>query len=138
MLLDPLADKLMVTTAFILLVAYNPHVMKPWIAVLVIGREFLVSGLRSIASSEGFTIEASELGKLKTVVQIVAIVASDPQPPLGLLVLRLVPHRRPADRRHRDLLDDDRLDHLRGGLLRRLLEEDRPRLRPATVAAAPS
>ena len=76
MLLDPLADKLMVTAAFILLVAYNPRVMHPWIAVLVIGREFLVSGLRTIASSEGFTIQASELGKLKTVVQIVAIVAA--------------------------------------------------------------
>jgi CDP-diacylglycerol--glycerol-3-phosphate 3-phosphatidyltransferase len=76
MLLDPLADKLMVTTAFILLVAYNPRVMHPWIAVVVIGREFLVSGLRSIASSEGFTIEASELGKLKTVIQIVAVVAA--------------------------------------------------------------
>jgi len=76
MLLDPLADKLMVTTAFILLVAYNPGVMKPWIAVLVIGREFLVSGLRSIASSEGFTIQASDLGKLKTVIQIVAVVAA--------------------------------------------------------------
>jgi CDP-diacylglycerol--glycerol-3-phosphate 3-phosphatidyltransferase len=50
--------------------------MKPWIAVLVIGREFLVSGLRSIASSEGFTIQASDLGKLKTVVQIVAVVAA--------------------------------------------------------------
>jgi CDP-diacylglycerol--glycerol-3-phosphate 3-phosphatidyltransferase len=75
MLLDPLADKLMVTAAFILLVAYNPRIMHPWIAVLVIGREFLVSGLRSIAASEGFTIEASELGKLKTVIQIVAIVA---------------------------------------------------------------
>jgi CDP-diacylglycerol--glycerol-3-phosphate 3-phosphatidyltransferase len=76
MLLDPLADKLMVTTAFILLVAYNPRVMHPWIAVVVIGRELLVSGLRSIASSEGFTIEASELGKLKTVLQIVAVVAA--------------------------------------------------------------
>jgi CDP-diacylglycerol--glycerol-3-phosphate 3-phosphatidyltransferase len=76
MLLDPLADKLMVATAFILLVAYNPRVMHPWIAVLVIGREFLVSGLRSIASSEGFTIEASQLGKLKTVTQIVAVVAA--------------------------------------------------------------
>jgi len=75
MLLDPLADKLMVATAFILLVQYNPRVMVPWIAVLVIGREFLVSGLRSIASSEGFTIQASELGKLKTVTQIVAVVA---------------------------------------------------------------
>ena len=76
MLLDPLADKLMVTTAFILLVAYNPRVMHPWIAVLVIGREFLVSGLRSIASSEGFTIQASDLGKLKTVIQIVSVVAA--------------------------------------------------------------
>lgn len=76
MLLDPLADKLMVTTAFILLVAYNPRVMPPWIAVLVIGREFLVSGLRSIASGEGFTIEASEIGKLKTVIQIVSVVAA--------------------------------------------------------------
>jgi CDP-diacylglycerol--glycerol-3-phosphate 3-phosphatidyltransferase len=76
MLLDPLADKLMVTAAYILLVAYNPRVVPPWIAVLVIGREFLVSGLRSIASSEGFTIEASDLGKLKTIIQIVAVVAS--------------------------------------------------------------
>jgi CDP-diacylglycerol--glycerol-3-phosphate 3-phosphatidyltransferase len=76
MLLDPLADKLMVCAAFILLVAYNPGVMHPWIAVLVIGREFLVSGLRSIATSEGFTIQASDLGKLKTVIQIVAVVAA--------------------------------------------------------------
>ncbi|MCU1321895.1 MAG: CDP-diacylglycerol--glycerol-3-phosphate 3-phosphatidyltransferase [Acidobacteriaceae bacterium] len=76
MLLDPLADKLMVTTAYILLVAYNPRVVPPWIAVVVIGREFLVSGLRSIASSEGFTIEASEIGKLKTVIQIVSVVAA--------------------------------------------------------------
>jgi CDP-diacylglycerol--glycerol-3-phosphate 3-phosphatidyltransferase len=76
MLLDPLADKLMVTAAFILLVAYNPRVMPPWIAVLVIGREFLVTGLRSIAASEGFTIDASEVGKLKTVIQIVSVVAA--------------------------------------------------------------
>ncbi len=76
MLLDPLADKLMVTAAFILLVAYNPGIVAPWMAVLVIGREFLVSGLRSIAASEGFTIEASEIGKLKTVIQIVSVVAA--------------------------------------------------------------
>ena len=75
MLLDPLADKLMITAAFICLVQFNPHIMKAWVAVLVIGREFLVSGLRSIASSEGFTIEASNLGKLKTVIQIVSVVA---------------------------------------------------------------
>jgi CDP-diacylglycerol--glycerol-3-phosphate 3-phosphatidyltransferase len=76
MLLDPLADKLMVTTAYILLVAYNPRIVPPWIAVVVIGREFLVNGLRSIAASEGFTIEASEIGKLKTVIQIVSVVAA--------------------------------------------------------------
>ncbi|HLI77268.1 MAG TPA: CDP-diacylglycerol--glycerol-3-phosphate 3-phosphatidyltransferase, partial [Acidobacteriaceae bacterium] len=76
MLLDPLADKLMISAAFIVLVAYNPLVVKPWIAVLVIGREFLVSGLRSIAASEGFTIEASDVGKLKTVIQIVSVVAA--------------------------------------------------------------
>jgi CDP-diacylglycerol--glycerol-3-phosphate 3-phosphatidyltransferase len=76
MLLDPLADKLMVTTAYIILVAYTPNIVRPWIAVVVIGREFLVSGLRSIAASEGFTIEASEIGKLKTVIQIVSVVAA--------------------------------------------------------------
>ncbi len=76
MLLDPLADKLMVTAAYIILVAYTPGIVPPWIAVLVIGREFLVSGLRSIAASEGFTIEASEIGKLKTVIQIVSVVAA--------------------------------------------------------------
>src|SRR5271154_4195084 len=75
-LLDPLADKLMVTAAYIILVNYNPGIVKPWIAILVIGREFLVSGLRSIAATEGFTIEASEIGKLKTVIQIVSVVAA--------------------------------------------------------------
>ena len=76
MLLDPLADKLMVTAAYIILVAYNPRIVPPWIAVLIIGREFLVSGLRSIAASEGFAIDASEIGKLKTVIQIVSVVAA--------------------------------------------------------------
>jgi CDP-diacylglycerol---glycerol-3-phosphate 3-phosphatidyltransferase len=76
MLLDPLADKIMVTAALVALVAYNPEVVKVWIAVVIIGREFLISGLRSIASSEGFTIQASELGKLKTVIQIVSVVSA--------------------------------------------------------------
>jgi CDP-diacylglycerol--glycerol-3-phosphate 3-phosphatidyltransferase len=44
--------------------------------VVIIGREFLISGLRSIASSEGFTIEASDLGKLKTVIQIISVVSA--------------------------------------------------------------
>src|SRR5579883_2850330 len=76
MLLDPLADKIMVTAALVQLVAYNPVVVKVWIAVVIIGREFLISGLRSIAASEGFTIQASDLGKLKTVLQIVSVVSA--------------------------------------------------------------
>ena len=76
MLLDPLADKLMITAAFITLVQVNPHIVSAWVAVLIIGREFLVSGLRSIAASEGFTIQASDLGKMKMVVQIVSVVAA--------------------------------------------------------------
>ena len=76
MLLDPLADKIMVAAAFVALVAYNPQVVKVWIVVVIVGREFLISGLRSIAASEGFTIEASELGKLKTVTQIVSVVSA--------------------------------------------------------------
>ena len=76
MLLDPIADKILVTAALIELVAYNPHVVKVWIVVVIIAREFLISGLRSIASTEGFTIQASDLGKLKTVVQIVSVVSA--------------------------------------------------------------
>ena len=76
MLLDPIADKIMVTGALIALVAYNPQVVKVWIVVVIIAREFLISGLRSIASSEGFTIQASDLGKLKTIAQIVSVVAA--------------------------------------------------------------
>ena len=75
MLLDPLADKLLIAAAFISLVQFNPRLVPAWIAVVIIGREFLVSGLRSIAASEGFTIEASDLGKFKMVVQIVSVVA---------------------------------------------------------------
>ena len=76
MLLDPLADKLLITAGYICLVTFSPDAVKPWIAVLVIGREFLVSGLRAIAANEGFTIDASDLGKLKTVIQIVSVVAA--------------------------------------------------------------
>lgn len=74
-LLDPLADKLLIAAAFVTLVQFNPSLVPAWVAVVIIGREFLVSGLRSIAATEGFTIEASELGKFKMLVQIVSVVA---------------------------------------------------------------
>ena len=75
-LLDPLADKLLIAAAFVALVQFNPSLVPAWMAVVVIAREFLVSGLRSIAATEGFTIEASDLGKFKMVVQIVSVVAA--------------------------------------------------------------
>lgn len=76
MLLDPMADKLLIAAGLIMLVRITPNFMPPWIAVLVLGREFLITGLRSVAATQGFTIQARELGKLKMVVQIVAIVAT--------------------------------------------------------------
>lgn len=75
MLLDPLADKLLIAAAFVTLVQFNPLLVPAWMAVVIIGREFMVSGLRSIAASEGFTIQASDLGKSKMFVQIVSVVA---------------------------------------------------------------
>ncbi len=75
-LLDPLADKLLISGALIALVHFNPRIMPAWVAVLVISREFLVTGLRNIAAVEGFTIAASDLGKLKMVLQIVAVTAA--------------------------------------------------------------
>jgi CDP-diacylglycerol--glycerol-3-phosphate 3-phosphatidyltransferase len=72
MLLDPIADKLLISAALISLVKTVPWV-PAWLVVLIIGREFVVSGLRSIASAEGFTIDASELGKIKMIMQVIAI-----------------------------------------------------------------
>ncbi len=71
MLLDPVADKLLISSAFISLVQLQ--IVPAWMVVIIIGREFAVMGLRSIASSQGFTIEASELGKLKMAAQVAAI-----------------------------------------------------------------
>ncbi len=70
-LLDPIADKLLVSAALISLV--EEHIVAAWLVVLLVGREFAVSGLRSIAAVEGYVIKASELGKTKTVSQVLAI-----------------------------------------------------------------
>jgi CDP-diacylglycerol--glycerol-3-phosphate 3-phosphatidyltransferase len=70
--IDPLADKLLVTAALIGLVQLGE--LPAWIAILIISREFIVSGLRLVAVAEGKVISASPLGKLKTVAQTVAIV----------------------------------------------------------------
>ncbi|MCC7156309.1 MAG: CDP-diacylglycerol--glycerol-3-phosphate 3-phosphatidyltransferase [Bryobacterales bacterium] len=71
MLLDPIADKLLISAALISLVQVRR--VPGWMAVILIGREFAVSGLRSIAAAEGYTIQASELGKTKMMSQVIAI-----------------------------------------------------------------
>jgi len=70
-LLDPIADKLLISAALVSLVQI--HRVPAWMVVLIIGREFGVSGLRSIAAAEGYTIQASDLGKTKMITQVVAI-----------------------------------------------------------------
>lgn len=70
-LLDPVADKLLISAALISLVEIR--LLPGWMAVLIISREFAVSGLRSIAAAEGYTIKAGDLGKSKMVFQVVAI-----------------------------------------------------------------
>lgn len=74
--LDPIADKLMVMAALIMILPFG-HV-PAWMVLVILGREIIITGLRGIASSEGIVISASDLGKFKTIFQIVAI--------LGLLL----------------------------------------------------
>lgn len=70
-LLDPVADKLLVSAALISLVQIR--LLPGWLVILIISREFAVSGLRSIAAAEGYTIRAGELGKTKMMLQVVAV-----------------------------------------------------------------
>jgi CDP-diacylglycerol--glycerol-3-phosphate 3-phosphatidyltransferase len=70
-LLDPIADKLLISAALVSLV--DIHRIAAWIVILIIGREFAVSGLRAIAAASGYIIKASELGKTKMVAQVAAI-----------------------------------------------------------------
>jgi len=93
-LLDPIADKLLISAAFISLV--DMQLVPAWMVVIIIGREFTVLGLRNIASAEGFTIAASALGKTKMVLQVCAVavvIAASRHPALervGKLLLWLV------------------------------------------------
>jgi len=93
-LLDPIADKLLISAAFISLV--DMHLVPAWMVVIIIGREFTILGLRNIASAEGFTIAASALGKTKMVLQVCAVavlIAGARHPslrPLAAILLWLV------------------------------------------------
>jgi CDP-diacylglycerol--glycerol-3-phosphate 3-phosphatidyltransferase len=74
--LDPIADKLIVMAAMIMILPFDR--VPAWMVLVILGREIIITGLRGIASSEGIVIPASDLGKFKTIFQIVAI--------LGLLL----------------------------------------------------
>jgi CDP-diacylglycerol--glycerol-3-phosphate 3-phosphatidyltransferase len=71
--LDPIADKLLVSAALIVLV--EKQLAPSWAVVIILGREFIVTGLRSVAASEGIVIQARNIGKIKMWAQCVAIVA---------------------------------------------------------------
>ena len=70
--MDPIADKLLVMSAMVILVAQNR--MPAWICVVMLAREFIISGFRLVAAGKGTVIAAGMTGKIKTVTQMVAIV----------------------------------------------------------------
>jgi CDP-diacylglycerol---glycerol-3-phosphate 3-phosphatidyltransferase len=74
-LLDPIADKILVMSALVTLVAIQPGIVQPWIAIVLIGREFAVTGLRAIAASDGIIIPAEITGKYKVGAQITAVLS---------------------------------------------------------------
>ncbi len=87
-LMDPIADKLLVTAALVSLVSLDR--VEAWVAMVIIAREFAVTGLRGVAAERGIVIQASWLGKLKTVLQIAAIFALIASHPASLGVDILV------------------------------------------------
>jgi CDP-diacylglycerol--glycerol-3-phosphate 3-phosphatidyltransferase len=64
-----------VATAYITLVRFAPELVSGWMAVLIVGREFLVTGLCSVAVQEGMPLRPRKTGKVKTVVQIISVLA---------------------------------------------------------------
>lgn len=74
-MLDPIADKILIMAALVVLVEIKPDVVHSWIAILIIGREFAVTGLRAIAATDGVVIPAETVGKYKVGAQITAVLS---------------------------------------------------------------
>ena len=124
-LLDPMADKLLIAAAFVTLVQFNPSLVPAWIAVIIIGREFLVSGLRSIAASGGLHHRSQRTGQVQDGGADRFRGRGDSRPPLervaGLRKLRLPGA---LDRLCRDLVRGLCFAGFGHRLLRRVLVED--------------
>lgn len=69
-IMDPLADKILVYSAFCLLI---PDYVPGWMLIIILAREFTVAGMRTVAASEGIVIAAGMSGKIKTVLQMIAV-----------------------------------------------------------------
>ena len=85
--IDPLADKVLVISAMLALIELNR--VPAWIVMVIITREFVVTGLRLVAAAEGVVIAASKGGKLKTVCQIIALIMLILNIPYGMAVMWL-------------------------------------------------
>lgn len=70
-IMDPLADKILVYSAFCLMVA--SHLVPSWMLIVILVREFAVSGMRTVAAAEGIVVAADFSGKIKTVLQMIAV-----------------------------------------------------------------
>jgi len=74
-LLDPIADKILIMSALVILVEIRSDVVRSWMAIVIIGREFAVTGLRGMAASDGIIIPADTVGKYKVGAQITAVLS---------------------------------------------------------------
>lgn len=72
-LLDPVADKVLVVSAFVMLLGIPAMNVPPWSIVMILAREFLVTGARSLAAAEGTVIAANKSGKTKTLLQMIYV-----------------------------------------------------------------
>ena len=90
--MDPLADKVLVVSAMICLLVNKPELLPAWALIIILAREFIISGFRLVASDAGIVIAASMWGKVKTVSQMVMVIMMliDINNPVYILLTKIV------------------------------------------------
>lgn len=90
--MDPLADKVLVVSAMICLLVNKPELLPAWALIIILAREFIISGFRLVASDAGIVIAASMWGKVKTVSQMVMVIMMliDINYPIYILLTKIV------------------------------------------------